>query len=134
MSKEKMIETMARRVAKEFKNGDLVNLGIGMPTQVSNYIPAGIELILQSENGMLKMGPTPKEGEANPRITNAGGQPSSDLEGGMFSIPRLASASYAAGMSTSPFWARSRSTSRATSRIGLSPVNLFRAWAARWTW
>ena len=84
MSKEKMIETMARRVAKEFKNGDLVNLGIGMPTQVSNYIPAGIELILQSENGMLKMGPTPKEGEANPRITNAGGQPSSVLEGGMF--------------------------------------------------
>ena len=64
-----MIETMARRVAKEFRNGDLVNLGIGMPTQVSNYIPAGIELILQSENGMLKMGPTPKEGEANPRIT-----------------------------------------------------------------
>ena len=84
MSKEKMIETMARRVAKEFKNGDLVNLGIGMPTQVSNYIPAGIELILQSENGMLKMGPTPKEGEVNPRITNAGGQPSSVLEGGMF--------------------------------------------------
>lgn len=84
MSKEKMIETMARRVAKEFKNGDLVNLGIGMPTQVSNYIPAGIELILQSENGMLKMGPTPKESEANPRITNAGGQPSSVLEGGMF--------------------------------------------------
>lgn len=84
MTKEQMIETIARRVAKEFKNGDLVNLGIGMPTQVSNYLPAGIDIILQSENGMLKMGPTPDKDKANPRITNAGGQPSSVLEGGMF--------------------------------------------------
>ncbi|RDU61702.1 3-oxoacid CoA-transferase subunit B [Helicobacter sp. MIT 14-3879] len=84
MTKEELIEIIARRVAKEFKDGNLVNLGIGMPTQVSNYIPEGINIILQSENGMLKMGPSPDKDKVNPRITNAGGQPSSILEGGMF--------------------------------------------------
>lgn len=84
MTKEQLIETIAKRVAKEFKDGDLVNLGIGMPTMVSNYIPQGINIILQSENGMLNMGPMPSEDKANKRITNAGGMPSSILEGGMF--------------------------------------------------
>nr|WP_324735959.1 3-oxoacid CoA-transferase subunit B [Helicobacter mesocricetorum] len=79
-----MIELIAKRVAKEFKDGDLVNLGIGMPTQVSNYIPESINIYLQSENGMLKMGPMPNKGEENSRITTAGGAPSSILEGGMF--------------------------------------------------
>ncbi|AWI34962.1 3-oxoacid CoA-transferase subunit B [Helicobacter apodemus] len=84
MQKEQIIEIIAKRVAKEFKDGDLVNLGIGMPTQVSNYIPEGINIYLQSENGMLKMGPTPKKEQENSRITTAGGAPSSILEGGMF--------------------------------------------------
>lgn len=84
MQREQIIELIAKRVAKEFKDGDLVNLGIGMPTQVSNYIPEGINIYLQSENGMLKMGPTPNKGQENNRITTAGGSPSSILEGGMF--------------------------------------------------
>lgn len=84
MQKEQIIEIIAKRVAKEFKDGDLVNLGIGMPTQVSNYIPEGINIYLQSENGMLKMGPTPNKEQENSRITTAGGAPSSILEGGMF--------------------------------------------------
>ncbi|WP_281271162.1 3-oxoacid CoA-transferase subunit B [Helicobacter didelphidarum] len=77
-----MIETIVKRVAKEFKDGDLINLGIGMPLQASNYVPKGVNIILQSENGMLGMGATPAE--KNPRITNAGGQASSIMEGGMF--------------------------------------------------
>lgn len=84
MNKEQIIEVIARRVAQEFKDGDLVNLGIGMPTMVSNYVPQGINIFLQSENGMLKMGPTPKDNAINKRITTAGGTPSSILEGGMF--------------------------------------------------
>ena len=82
LSKEEVVALIAKRVSKDFKNGDLVNLGIGMPTQAVNYLPDGIQIIMQSENGMLKMGPTPEQ--KNPRITNAGGQAASILEGGMF--------------------------------------------------
>lgn len=82
LSKEEIVALIVKRVAKDFKDGDLVNLGIGMPTQAANYLPSGVEIIMQSENGMLKMGPAPAE--KNPRVTNAGGQASSILEGGMF--------------------------------------------------
>jgi acetate CoA/acetoacetate CoA-transferase beta subunit len=68
-------ERIAKRVAKEFKDGDIVNLGIGLPTLVPNYIPEGIEVIFQSENGFVRMGPAPKEGEEDPDIVNAGGCP-----------------------------------------------------------
>jgi acetate CoA/acetoacetate CoA-transferase beta subunit len=66
-------EIIARRVAKEFKDGDVVNLGIGLPTLVANYIPEGINIILQSENGFVGMGPAPAEGEENKDLVNAGG-------------------------------------------------------------
>lgn len=84
LNKEQKIERIVSRVAKEFKDGDLINLGIGMPTMASNYIPKGLNVILQSENGMLKMGAMPPKGQENPRITNAGGMPSSIMDGGMF--------------------------------------------------
>lgn len=74
LTKEKIKEIIAKRVAKEFKNGDVVNLGIGFPTEVANYIPEGIDVILESENGILGMGRV-KEGEKSLSITNAGGQP-----------------------------------------------------------
>jgi acetate CoA/acetoacetate CoA-transferase beta subunit len=64
---------IARRIAREFKNNQLVNLGIGLPTLVANHIPAGINVILQSENGMIGMGPAPEPGKENPELTNAGG-------------------------------------------------------------
>ncbi len=83
-TKEQIVETIVKRLAKEFKSGDLVNLGIGMPTKCVNYIPNDVKIILQSENGMLGMGATPEKGKENPRITNAGGQSSSITEGGMF--------------------------------------------------
>ncbi len=75
---------IAQRVAKELKNGDVVNLGIGLPTMVANYIDPSVQLILQSENGFVGMGEVPKEHEIDPCITNAGGQPATIQPGGAF--------------------------------------------------
>ncbi|MEG2666603.1 MAG: CoA-transferase, partial [Bacteroidales bacterium] len=73
MDKNQIREIIAKRVAKELKNGDVVNLGIGLPTLVPNYLASGVKVILQSENGLLAMGATPKEGEEDPEYINAGG-------------------------------------------------------------
>lgn len=77
-------EQIAQRIARELKNGYYVNLGIGIPTLVANYIPHGINVVLQSENGLLGMGPFPFEGEEDPDLINAGKQTITTIPGSAF--------------------------------------------------
>ena len=77
-------EIIAKRVAKELKDGDVVNLGIGLPTMVANFLPEGVEIILQSENGIMGMGPAPAAGSENVDVVNAGAQYVTTNTGAMF--------------------------------------------------
>jgi acetate CoA/acetoacetate CoA-transferase beta subunit len=75
---------IAKRVAKEFKDGDVANLGIGLPTEVANYLPKDIHITFQSENGILGVGPAPEPGKEDPDYVNAGRRPITVMPGACF--------------------------------------------------
>ena len=84
MDKQQMQEFIARRVAQELNDGAIVNLGIGLPTLVANYVPEGRNVLFQSENGFIGMGPAPEEGQEDDNLVNAGGMYATILPGGAF--------------------------------------------------
>jgi len=81
-------ERIVKRIARELRDGYYVNLGIGMPTLIANHVPKGIEVTLQSENGMLGIGPYPIEGTEDPDLINAGKRPSAKCPGRLTSPVR----------------------------------------------
>lgn len=82
--KERIRHCIAKRAAQELKDGDVVNLGIGIPTLVNDYIPSDITIHLHTENGMLEVGPTPPPEKADPQLINASRQPISELPGASY--------------------------------------------------
>jgi len=91
-------EIIARRIAQFFKNGDVVNLGIGLPTLVGNFVPPDVTVVLQSENGFLGLGAAPEPGKEDKDLTNAGGLPVTILPGEHFLIPQQVLELFEAGM------------------------------------
>ena len=78
---EEAREIIARRVAQEMRDGYYANLGVGIPVMVANYIPEGIEVVLEAENGMLGIGPYPFEDQVDPDLINAGKKPVTEIPG-----------------------------------------------------
>ena len=103
-----MRDLLAKRAAQELRDGYYVNLGIGIPTLVANYIPEGMNVTLQSENGLLGIGPFPEAGEEDPDLINAGKQTITTMPARRFSRAPIRSRRFAAATSISQSSAHSK--------------------------
>ena len=113
-------EIIARRMAQELAPGMLVNLGIGIPTQVANYLPEGMHVFFQSENGLIGTGAPPEEGMAHPTLTDAGGRPVTALPGASTFDSAISFGLIRGGHLDFTVLAGCRSISKDTSRTGRS--------------
>lgn len=111
-------EFIARRIAQEFKSGEVVNLGVGLPTMVVDYIPEDIHIMLQAENGILGVGPKAAQGKERLDCIDSGGNYVTTMEGACFLTVHFHFPSSAEGMWISPCWAPWRSTRKATLQAG----------------
>ena len=132
MEKEQIREIIAKRVAMELKDGDVVNLGIGLPTAVPDYLPEGVQIFLQSENGLLGMGPTPAPGEEDPEFINAGGGFVTALEGASC-FDSATSFGIIRGGHVNASVLGALQVKKATWPTGSSRARKLPAWAVRWT-
>lgn len=123
---------IASRCAKFFKNGDFVNLGIGVPLMCVNYLPEGVELWLEAEIGTVGSGPSPSWDDVDIDCIDAGGQPASIIPGEAFMITKLPLCSSAAVTLTQLFLVHCRSIRKAALPTGRFLANLFLVWAAPW--